>query len=250
MKIRPKFLGAAALTGLLLFLAASVFFFPSPGLNQIESFETHQAREQAERARLNRDDRQADFLAGWFQITLAATTLLVLGAGTVATVQFLVIQPTHRRKLEQARALEELSRLYPDHRGNYPAKTTPYGWLLQPAPGNVIQPVAQSLHYAPHLQLKEPAPAATLAALPENLTAPEAELPAGPVDLLSLLHNWKPTADNILLALGPGGKPITVAARDLCHVALAGVTGGGKCLAYGEYVFIADGPDFARGPQG
>jgi hypothetical protein len=44
---------------------------------------------------------------------------------------------------------------------------------------------------------------------------------------LATLH-YTPSRDSILLALGPGGEPITVPAARLCHVALVGATGGGK----------------------
>lgn len=61
---------------------------------------------------------------------------------------------------------------------------------------------------------------------PQALPAPA--LPAGTVDLTTFLTDWRPSIDSILLAVGPGGARYTVHARDLCHVALAGATGGGK----------------------
>jgi hypothetical protein len=70
------------------------------------------------------------------------------------------------------------------------------------------------------------------------------------VDLADLLMSHRPSVDRILLAVGPGGVPLTVHAGDLCHVALAGATGGGKSnimrlllsqlLAAGAQVVLAD----------
>lgn len=73
--------------------------------------------------------------------------------------------------------------------------------------------------YSPHTR------AADLAA---TQTAPElapGELP-GVVDLADVAH--KPTAQSILLALGPGGTPIAVPAKHLMHTGLIGATGAGK----------------------
>jgi DNA segregation ATPase FtsK/SpoIIIE-like protein len=78
-------------------------------------------------------------------------------------------------------------------------------------------------HYAPHITITNkggetpPAPA---------LPVPEAPGLPGVVDLGAVVQ--RASLDNILLALGPGGAPITVKATQLCHVALAGATGGGK----------------------
>ncbi len=65
---------------------------------------------------------------------------------------------------------------------------------------------------------------------PGLITAePEAPaLPVGTVDLSDLVHTWRPSVESITLAIGPGGVPYRVHARELCHVALAGATGGGK----------------------
>lgn len=56
--------------------------------------------------------------------------------------------------------------------------------------------------------------------------APSPALP-GPVDLARVL-SAPPSLDRVLLAVGPGGAPITTGARDMGHVAFAGATGGGK----------------------
>ena len=43
-----------------------------------------------------------------------------------------------------------------------------------------------------------------------------------------VLTRFTPTLDRLFLALLPDGTPVYCAAKDLCHVALAGATGGGK----------------------
>ncbi len=98
-----------------------------------------------------------------------------------------------------------------------------------------------------------PALSANIPALVSAEPAPVA-LPAGTVDLAELVTTWRPTVDSITLAVGPGSVPYRVHARDLCHVALAGATGGGKSnimrlllaqlTAAGAKVCLAD-PHFA-----
>ena len=66
-----------------------------------------------------------------------------------------------------------------------------------------------------------------ITAAPAQLTAPEpatASLPDA-LDLSAIVHT--PTIDHILLGIDEIGQ-ITVSAKDLCHVALLGSTGGGK----------------------
>jgi DNA segregation ATPase FtsK/SpoIIIE-like protein len=77
-----------------------------------------------------------------------------------------------------------------------------------------------SITYSPHARYTGENTAATAA--PE--LAP-GELP-GVVDLADVTH--KPTAQSILLGLGPGGQPITVPAKHLMHTGLIGATGAGK----------------------
>jgi hypothetical protein len=81
-----------------------------------------------------------------------------------------------------------------------------------------------SLHYSPHLSYDYAS-----ASAPGQLTgAPEPPALPGPVDLLQVLDTFQPSAERILLGMGPGGAPVTVGVRSLCHVALCGATGGGK----------------------
>lgn len=63
--------------------------------------------------------------------------------------------------------------------------------------------------------------------LPPPVSAPM--LP-GPVALSSAL-TWQPDLTRVLIGLDQAGQPIAVSARDLCHVALVGHTGGGKSNA-------------------
>ncbi len=80
------------------------------------------------------------------------------------------------------------------------------------------------------------------------------QLPSGTVDLAELVQDWRPSVQSITLAVGPGGQPYRVHARDLCHVALAGATGGSKSnimrlllvplISAGAQVTLAD-PHFA-----
>ena len=106
-----------------------------------------------------------------------------------------------------------------------------------------------TLHFAPHYAGALPSGQDIAAATPQ----PVNPLLPGPVDLAAVL-TWQPSLDRILLAIGPDGQPITVASAALCHVALAGATGGGKSnimrlllaqlLAAGAQVVLAD-PHFA-----
>jgi hypothetical protein len=117
----------------------------------------------------------------------------------------------------------------------------------------------RSVQYAPHFTYTTRVTPTRAGALPEagagGASAAQAGAAAplpGVTDLASL--GFTPTPQAILLALGPGGKLITVAARDLMHTALVGATGGGKSntgrlilaqlLACGVDCVIAD-PHFA-----
>lgn len=87
----------------------------------------------------------------------------------------------------------------------------------------------------------------------EEQKALPAPLP-GPIDLRQLLETWQPDGRNILLGIAPGEQLLQVPLKSLCHVALAGATGGGKStlmrlllpqlLASGARVALAD-PHYA-----
>lgn len=78
-----------------------------------------------------------------------------------------------------------------------------------------------TLHYRHEVDAPPPVPALPDASSPDARPG----LP-GVTDLASL--GFRPTMEAILLALGPGGSPITVPMRALWHVGLAGPTGAGK----------------------
>ena len=65
---------------------------------------------------------------------------------------------------------------------------------------------------------------------PVELPAPAPQALPGPVALANVL-TWTPDLTRILIGLDPAGRPLTVSARELCHVALVGATGGGKSNA-------------------
>lgn len=87
------------------------------------------------------------------------------------------------------------------------------------------QPRSYTMHYAPHIS----GGGASSPPLPQVVGA-AADLGAGElppaVDLADL--HFPPHRGAILLALGPGGQPLTVPARDLMHTGLVGASGGGK----------------------
>ena len=113
--------------------------------------------------------------------------------------------------------------------------------------------------YAPHVTVAQPPrerQESTVAA-PAQLTdsGKTPELP-GVTDLASVLESgFTPTKDRILLALGPGGAPLTAPLNKMVHVALCGATGGGKSnllrllmpqfLAAGARCLLVD-PHYAR----
>ncbi len=81
-------------------------------------------------------------------------------------------------------------------------------------------------HY--HQEIHQGPPGDGALALPPG-DAPPLELP-GLMELGQVLgQGWQPTAQSILLGLGPGGTLLTVPAGDaLCHITFAGPTGVGK----------------------
>ncbi len=79
--------------------------------------------------------------------------------------------------------------------------------------------------------------------IPDELPRPHDDLPVGEVPqhttidiptgttlftFTQVLKRFTPSLDRLFLGVLPDGTPIFCAAKDLCHVALAGTTGGGK----------------------
>lgn len=75
------------------------------------------------------------------------------------------------------------------------------------------------------------APAALPNRPPVELPAPAAPLALPGAVALSNVLTWQPDLSRVLIGLDPAGHPLTVTARELCHVALVGATGGGKSNA-------------------
>lgn len=223
---RTLFFSALAAAALTIILFLFFHFSTSNSVSTSEPYEVTQARSKATIAQLERDQHSADF---WLLFGQAlAITLVVTVTGLLVFIcwQFYQSQ-THRRDMERAR----LKRYSADLQGNFDQYFDPdQGITFTPPPGNYIQPVPQHYSFAPHYSppgrgLEGPAGAVAQLAAPVVME----ELPAGPIDLADL--SFKPTSEKILLAIGPGGKLITTPVKYLCHVALAGATGGGKSNA-------------------
>ncbi len=206
------------------------------------------ARQEAERAQVQAEANRPIYTA-----LLMGSVFIALG------VAGFFLWEHHQDRATQR------SRLVPDQQGRYPLPdphtfsrevanhlaTVLYTGQLE---ANIQQAKASQLlpqHYAPRIEV-EHAPA-QLPSVPVPLLHQEPEpqlLPSGTVDMAGLLDDWKPRVDSILLGVGPGGTRYTVHASELCHVALAGPTGGGKSnimrlllsqlLAAGAKVVLAD----------
>ena len=154
---------------------------------------------------------RADALEPMIRLVLAALYLAPLAAGFVALDAYRL-----RRRLVAADAAGRL-----------------------PLPRRVVETNARpaiaalAAFHATEYQRATPPPSRALAtpapvSVPTLITSDQVEPLPPAIDLSALVQDWRPSLDAILLGVGPGGKRITVPARDLCHVALAGATGGGK----------------------
>src|SRR5579859_1179833 len=114
----------------------------------------------------------------------------------------------------------KLSRLQADPNGNYPV-LIPGRIDLLPSQmaGNVLSiPAGQ----APRVRVQEEKNQ-------QLLLNSGAQLP-GPCTLSQSLTTFQPTLQRILLGFLAGGEPVFSDAEGLCHVAVAGATGGGKSV--------------------
>ncbi len=218
MKYRPLLAGAA------LTLALSACGQP----DSLE-YSRQQLELQQQRAAAERTEQQAASMAPFdralgaaWRIFLAALPLVALGIGIDAYRRRAVplIRPDHNGQLPIVRAQIE--------RGEMTAAMVEalaaYHRTQQIA---AAQPRIDKLS----ITIKEPSPLPQMPLTAPALISAEPEAPAlpmGTVDLSELVQTWRPSVDSITLAVGPGGQPYRVHARDLCHVALAGATGGGK----------------------
>ncbi len=189
-----------------------------------QQLELQQQRAAAERAEQRATALEPVSRFTWFtwMAFLAVVPVLAVGVALDAYLQ--------RRK----------ALVYPNHAGQLPVSrsTIEKGELagamvqaLQQFHATQALAAAQPRIDKLSISVKEPSPLPQMPpATPSLITAePEAPaLPVGTVDLSELVQTWRPSVDSITLAVGPGGVPYRVHARELCHVALAGATGGGK----------------------
>ncbi len=188
------------------------------------SLELQQAQRAAEQAQARQQaleplDRAV--AASW-RVFLAALPLVALGIGIDAYRQRRrpLVTPNHAGQLPVPRAMIDSGALA----GAMVEALAAYHRTQQIA---AAQPRIDKLS----ITIKEPSPLPQMPPAVPSLISTELEAPAlpmGTVDLSELVQTWRPSVDSITLAVGPGGVPYRVHARELCHVALAGATGGGK----------------------
>ena len=129
---------------------------------------------------------------------------------------------------EKARAL---SLIQPDtHTGNYPIWIDDQGRPHLFQPGNLVQPVPQTLHYAPHSDYrvagKELSPAPELPAIAAPLALP------GPISMSEIMRHFALSPEHLFLALGRGGQQLACSIEQFMHVAHDGPTGSGKTMQW------------------
>lgn len=114
----------------------------------------------------------------------------------------------------------KLSRLHADPNGNYPVLVPGRMDLL---PSQMIGHVlALPAGQAPRVRVQEEKNA-------QLFLNGGAQLP-GPCTLSQSLTSFQPSLERILLGFLAGGEPVFSDADGLCHVAVAGATGGGKSV--------------------
>jgi hypothetical protein len=105
------------------------------------------AKRAAELARLERDRATGDFWAVALPFTYCLIIAVLVGLVIYALYQH-NRRETHWRAVEVVNVQKEAVTLEANEQGNYPARVIG-GRLVTVAPGNAIQPVPESLHYAP-----------------------------------------------------------------------------------------------------
>ncbi len=193
------------------------------------AYSRQQLELQQQRAAAERAEQQAVSMAPFDQavgaawrIFLAAVPLVALGIGVDAYRQRRrpLVTPNHAGQLPVPRAMIDSGELA----GAMVQALHAYHQTQALA---AAQPRIDKLN----ITVKEPSPLPQIPLSAPGLISTEPEAPAlpmGTVDLSELVQTWRPSVDSITLAVGPGGVPYRVHARELCHVALAGATGGGK----------------------
>ena len=129
---------------------------------------------------------------------------------------------------EKARAL---SLIQPDaSTGNYPIWIDEHGQPHVFRPGNLVQPVPHTLHYAPHSDYR--VAGKEVPALPEpQVTVTPLALP-GPVSMSEIMKRFDLSPEHLFLALGRGGELIACSIEQFMHVAHDGPTGSGKTMQW------------------
>lgn len=185
------------------------------------------AKRAAELARLDRERATGDFWA----VALPFTYCLII-AVLVALVIYAVYQhsrrETHWRAVEVVNVQTDAVTLTPDPNGNFPARVIG-GRLVTVAPGNIMQPVPDSLHFAPTYKSDTPARQLPAEVTPAALT-PGAALATVPTfsDLLAS-RQIDLTGQSLLIGYNTStGEALRGTWRDLYSTGIAGLSGSGK----------------------
>lgn len=91
---------------------------------------------QSNKARLAREQQSSDF---WQWVV--KSVLLLIGVAVLIVIWQWAANQSHRRKLEEMKAKEDLFRLYPDSNGNKPTRFDRHGNTINPRPGNTPYPL-------------------------------------------------------------------------------------------------------------
>jgi hypothetical protein len=245
-----------------LFLGTAIFTYTTSQLNSTEQqrqllelqriqLELQRQQQQFE-AQMKEDAQLLPLRVTAWYVAAFLSCVTIVGLGYVALDRYNV-----RREL-----------VAPNRAGQWPshiAGTTGLAYMREDYQGKAAirrwePPAMPPQTYSPHFTIRGTSRELEKAILPSGdtlaeLPAPEPQLP-GVTDMMQLLRQgFKPSKQNILLGLGPGGTQVRVAADDtLCHVAVAGSTGSGKSnimrsltaqlIASGMDVYILD-PHFA-----
>jgi hypothetical protein len=129
---------------------------------------------------------------------------------------------------EKARAL---SLIQPDSAtGNYPIWIDEYGQPHVFRPGNLVQPVPHTLHYAPQSDYRVSGKEVAAASEVPQI-APPLALP-GPISMLEVMRHFDLSPEHLFLALDRGGHQLVCSIEEFMHVAHDGPTGSGKTMQW------------------
>jgi hypothetical protein len=187
------------------------------------------AKRAAELARLDRERATSDFWA----LALPATYCLIIFV-LVGLVVYGIYQHSrrenHRRAVEVVTTNTAAVTLEPDLNGNFPARVIA-GQLITVAPGNIIQPVPHSLHYAPNFKSDQ-------ATRPLPTDQPPAALASGSGNVLATVPTFSEllaraeidlTGQSLLIGYNATtGEALRGTWKDLYSTGIAGMSGSGK----------------------